>query len=153
VLRPFTTSAGRGADVQDTPVQQDASALDLDPNTVLPEFEQQLMKSGQMPIGSRRRRLAIRTTPNIPFEHLPYQAFQEARKILAADREEKLAKIREQLDRISKIEATAPEEFAAGQASKDRKLDSMRRLVEKLKIQADINDPIVKKRFEDGLGM
>ncbi|KFA72417.1 hypothetical protein S40288_09817 [Stachybotrys chartarum IBT 40288] len=153
-LRPFTTSANRTADVQDTVIgeRQPPGPLDLDPNTVLPEFERQVMKAGHMPVGSRRRRIAIRTTTNLPFEHLPYQAFQEARKILAADREDKLEQIREQLRRINKLQARDAAEVPGGETIKEQKLDGMRRSVERLKILADINDPLVKKRFEDGLG-
>lgn len=150
VVRPFTSSAilRTQADTQ-TSTPSDA---DLDPNTVLPEFEEQLMKSGKMPIGSRRRRLAIRSTGDLPFEHLPYQAFQEARKILATDREEKLGHITKELEKISRLEATKPEDLNGGQKMKDVKLKSLRKHVEQLKIYADANDPLVKKRFEDGTG-
>ncbi|KAF5670826.1 ribosomal protein 35 [Fusarium denticulatum] len=149
VARPFTSAAiRRSAETQTaTP-----SAADLDPNTVLPEFEQQLMKAGKMPIGSRRRRMAIRSTGDLPFEHLPYQAFQEARKILAVDREEKLAEISKELDKISRLEAASPDEIKGGQKMKDIKIKSLHKYVERLKILADANDPVVKKRFEDGTG-
>lgn len=147
----------RAADVettQQTPTPSEAmNPLDLDPNTVLPEFEAQVIKAGKMPIGSRRRRVAIRTTGDLPFEHLPYQAFQEARKILAADREQKLAQITKEVDKIAFLEKKDPSEVQGGQKMKDVKLASLRRHVDKLKILADANDPIVKKRFEDGLGM
>ncbi|KAI9149597.1 PEBP-like protein [Paramyrothecium foliicola] len=154
-VRSFTTGAARSAEVQDQQQQQQSASsnpLDLDPNTVLPEFEAQLIKGGRMPIGSRRRRVAMRTTTDLPFEHLPYQAFQEARKLLAADRLEKLAKIKEQVDKIARVEARDPSSIRGGQEMKDKKLASMRKYVEELKILADINDPMVKKRFEDGLG-
>ncbi|KAK5994016.1 Large ribosomal subunit mL38-like protein [Cladobotryum mycophilum] len=145
-VRPFTTATPRAAEVQ---VQQTppltapvpTSALDLDPNTVMPEFEPHLIKAGKMPIGSRRRRVAMRSTQNLPFEQLPYQAFQEARAILAADREAKLGKIREELEKIAALEQKSADDLA-----------SLRRYVERLKILADVNDPLVKKRFEDGLG-
>jgi large subunit ribosomal protein L35 len=110
------------------------------------------MKTGASPIGSRRRRLAIRTTTDIPFEQLPYQAFQEARKILAADREEKIAKIKVESEKLAKLRATDVSEIKGGQQAKDAKILGLSRLVERLKILADINDPVVKKRFEDGLG-
>ncbi|KAF4975384.1 hypothetical protein FZEAL_7835 [Fusarium zealandicum] len=156
VVRPFTTAAARGSDVQSqTPASTtpaEVNPLDLDPNTVLPEFEDQLVKAGKMPIGSRRRRVAIRTTGDLPFEHLPYQAFQDARKILAADREQKLAKITTELEKISLLEKKDASKVKGGQKMKDVKLASLRRHVDKLKILADANDPIVKKRFEDGLG-
>jgi large subunit ribosomal protein L35 len=41
---------------------------------------------------------------------------------------------------------------SGGEANKQRRLSSMRRELERLKILADINDPMVKKRFEDGDG-
>ena len=40
-----------------------------------------------------------------------------------------------------------------GERQKQIRLDSMSRHLEKLKILADINDPLIKKRFEDGEGM
>lgn len=151
-VRPFTTGAPRAAEVQDQAAAKEPSALDLNPDTVLPEFEAQLIKAGKMPIGSRRRRVAMRTTQDIPFEQLPYQAFQEARKILAADREDKLAKIRSELEKITALEKKDAADVKGGQKMKDTKLASLRREVERLKLLADSNDPLVKKRFEDGLG-
>ncbi|KAJ9139477.1 Ribosomal protein YmL35 [Pleurostoma richardsiae] len=125
----------------------------LDPNTTtLPWAEKELMRKGVMPVGSRRRRAAVRTSANVPFEQLPYQCFQEARKVLQADREEKLAKIREELDKIRRLEATDASKFRDGEYHKQKKLGSLRRYVEELKILADINDPLVKRKFEDGLG-
>lgn len=94
----------------------------------------------------------MRTTASVPFEQLPYQAFQEARAILAADRQEKVAKIQEELAKIAALESKDASLVKGGQSMKDTKLASLRRYVEQLKIQADINDPLVKKRFEDGLG-
>jgi large subunit ribosomal protein L35 len=110
------------------------------------------MRSGVMPIGSRRRRAAIQTSDNIPFEQLPYQCFQEALKVLRADRKEKLELIKTERLRISNLEAQDVSNIKGGQVQKDRRLDSMRRHLEYLKIQADINDPLIKKRFEDGEG-
>ncbi|KJZ70242.1 hypothetical protein HIM_10356 [Hirsutella minnesotensis 3608] len=110
------------------------------------------MKAGKMPVGSRRRRVALRNTPDIPFEQLPYQAFQEARKILAADRQDKIARIAQELGKIAWLEARDPSEIKGGEVMKKTRLASLRREVERLKILADINDPLVKKRFEDGLG-
>lgn len=157
-IRPFTTAAARAAAAATEEASSAAAAaaqpspLDLDPNSVLPEFESDLIKAGKMPIGSRRRRVAMRTTASLPFEQLPYQAFQEARAILAADRQEKVAKIQEELEKISLLEIKDAALLKGGQAMKDTKLASLRRHVEQLKIRADINDPLVKKRFEDGLG-
>ncbi|KOS17210.1 54S ribosomal protein L35 [Escovopsis weberi] len=165
-LRPFTTAGPRAADVQPSTSTSTSTTtnnvpsgapimpgpLDLDPDTVLPAFEAPLIKAGKMPVGSRRRRVAMRTSQNMPFEQLPYQAFQEARAVLAADREEKVAKLRETLDRIAALEAKDAALVQGGQKMKDIKLASLRRYVERLKLLADINDPLVKKRFEDGLG-
>ncbi|KAK3185874.1 mitochondrial 54S ribosomal protein YmL35 [Lecanicillium sp. MT-2017a] len=149
-IRTFSTGAARAAEVQEQ--QQKAGPLDLDPNTVSPEFEAQLMKGGKMPIGSRRRRMAMRATGGLPFEHLPYQAFQEARKILAADRQEKLSKINATLEKIAALEKEDASKIKGGENMKKIRLSSLRREVDRLKIVADINDPLVKKRFEDGLG-
>ncbi|KYK60868.1 putative ribosomal protein YmL35 [Drechmeria coniospora] len=149
-IRAFTSGVVRAADVQSP--QQEAVGLDLEPSTVLPEFEAALIKAGKMPVGSRRRRVAMRLTADIPFEQLPFQAFQEARKILAADREDKLSKIATELSKIARLEAKGAEDIRGGQQMKDTKLASLRRHVEELKILADVNDPLVKKRFEDGLG-
>lgn len=38
-------------------------------------------------VGSRRRRQAIKSSGTVPFEQLPYQCFQEARKVMQQDRE------------------------------------------------------------------
>ncbi|CAI0653053.1 unnamed protein product [Colletotrichum noveboracense] len=130
-----------------------ADPLELDPNTaVAPWAEKDLWKAGTPPVGSRRRRYAIRTSQNLPFEQLPYQAFQEARKILAADREEKLAAIVAESAKIKRLEAMDPKDVRGGERMRQMKLSSLRKHVEKLKILADINDPAVKRRFEDGLG-
>lgn len=150
-----TTTPWSAPDVQQQQQQPSTSAspLDQNPDTVLPEFEESLIKAGQMPVGSRRRRVAMRTTTDpLPFEQLPYQAFQEARKILAADRQEKLQRIRDETAKIAWLEARDASQVKGGQYMKDTKLASLRRHVEQLKILADINDPLVKKRFEDGLG-
>lgn len=111
------------------------------------------MRSGIIPIGSRRRRAALRTSENIPFEQLPYQCFQEAIKILKTDREEKLKLIQAERLRIANLAMQDPATIKGGERQKQTRLDSMRRYLEYLKIQADINDPLIKKRFEDGEGM
>lgn len=154
VIRPFTTGAAARAEVAATPAAapEPTNPLDLDPNTVMPEFEAHLAKEGKMPIGSRRRRVAIRTTTDVPFEHLPYQAFQEARKILAADRELKLEAMRKTERKLENMETIEAEQVKGGQYMKDQKIASLRRHIEELKILADVNDPVVKKRYEDGLG-
>ncbi|KAL8683863.1 MAG: hypothetical protein Q9186_000206 [Xanthomendoza sp. 1 TL-2023] len=125
----------------------------LDPNTVVtPKLEKRLVKkTGQQPIGSRRRRAALRSTSNIPFEQLPYQCFQEARKLLLADREDKLKQIEEERRRIAKVQAI-PALQCGGEYVKKGRLVRMQKFLEELKILADINDPVIKKRFEDGEG-
>lgn len=148
VIRSFTTSAARTTEAAAKP----SDPLDLNPDTVLPEFEEQLIRTGQMPVGSRRRRVAMRTTGSMAFEQLPYQAFQEARSILAADRDEKLLGIQAALDKIAALQDKDASQLKGGEAMKETKLASLYRHIEKLKILADINDPLVKKRFEDGLG-
>ena len=123
-----------------------------DPTTVSsPRLERRLARAGSPPIGSRRRRVAIQQSANVPFEQLPYQCFQEARKILLADRTEKLKKIEVEKARIARLREADPE-FSGGEVRKQHRLKSMNVTLEKLKILADINDPMVKKRFEDNLG-
>lgn len=114
--------------------------------------EDELAKFLAPGLGSRRRRAAMATTGDIPFEQLPYQCFQEARKVLAQDREEKVAKIVAETRRIKRLEATDASTFRGGEAYKQKRLESLRKHVEELKILADINDPMVKRRFEDGMG-
>lgn len=114
--------------------------------------ERKLVKKGLHPIGSRRRRAAIKTSENIPFEHLPYQCFQEARKVLQEDRQEKLQALQSTLASIKRLEETPADQLPGGERKKNMRLTSLREYVEELKILADINDPTVKRKFEDGLG-
>ncbi|PNH74606.1 hypothetical protein VD0001_g2979 [Verticillium dahliae] len=155
-LRPFTTTPSAPAEVykvvRDRP-EGTPDPLELDPNTaVAPWAEKDLWKAGTPPVGSRRRRYAIRTSQNLPFEQLPYQAFQEARKILALDRQKKVEAIAAEVEKMRKIRETDVALFRGGEKKREMKLESIRRHIEHLKIQADINDPAVKRRFEDGLG-
>lgn len=113
--------------------------------------EKRTTKNDVRLIGSRRRRAAIRSTGSIPFEQLPYQCFQEARKILQADREEKIEQIEIQRKRIAKAQAQALAS-SGEKARRKGQLIAMHKHLDHLKIQADINDPIIKKRFEDGQG-
>jgi large subunit ribosomal protein L35 len=55
---------------------------------------------------------------------------------------------RERIERLKNKEVSPQDE-----AHKEKRLNDMRRTLEGLKIQADINDPMVKKKFEDGKGM
>ncbi|CZS95788.1 related to ribosomal protein YmL35 of the large subunit, mitochondrial [Rhynchosporium agropyri] len=149
-IRTFTSSSRTNEAVTEEAVPLKPS---FDPATVTnPSHEKKLMKSGVLPIGSRRRRAALKNSDDIPFEQLPYQCFQEARKVLAADRAEKMKMIATERLRISNLVATDAANIKGGEETKERRLDSMRRHLEYLKIQADINDPLIKKRFEDGEG-
>lgn len=125
----------------------------LDPSIVSsPRLERKLVRTtGQQPIGSRRRRAALQNSKNIPFEQLPYQCFQEARKLLLADREEKLKQIEEERRRIAKAQAIPATQYG-GDYVKNGRIVRMQKYLEQLKILADINDPVIKKRFEDGEG-
>jgi large subunit ribosomal protein L35 len=135
-------------------VAEASTSGNIDPLTVVsPAQEKVLASQGVKPVGSRRRRAALKSSDNIPFEQLPYQAFQEARKILQADREEKLRQIEKERARIAKLGAQDASRFEGGEVQKQRKLLSMQNYLERLKILADINDPLIKKRFEDGEGM
>lgn len=116
-----------------------------------PRLERRLMRQGLTPVGSRRRRAALQNAPNLPFEQLPYQCFQEARKVLQADRVEKLEVIKKMKEKIARLEALSPEQAGGKQVQRSR-LGGMKVHLENLMIQADINDPMVKKRFEDGNG-
>jgi large subunit ribosomal protein L35 len=127
----------------------------LDPEMVENKKQERrlLRREGVQPVGSRRRRAAlrlstIRNTEEIPFEQLPYQCFQEARKFLQEDRMEKLKEIKHQQQRIQAVAASD----ASEQSKRDR-IAHLKRHVEELVIQADINDPTVKRKFEDGQGM
>ena len=95
--------------------------------------------------------MALTQSQGIPFDQLPYQCFQEARKILIADRQEKLAKIELMRSRIARVVKSEPADEREEQF-KQKRLKSMREELEHLKILADSNDPNVKRRFEDGKG-
>ncbi|CAK7564772.1 MAG: mitochondrial 54S ribosomal protein YmL35 [Sporothrix epigloea] len=165
-----------------TPLPQrleDLEGWNQDPNTVtVPWAEKELMRRGTPPVGSRRRRAALQMATAInraiagndalvdrdggpvPFELMPYQCFQEARKVLQADREDKLRQIAAETAKVRKLEevlaGAAVDQNAitsrGGTAFLTKRLASLRQHVERLKILADINDPLVKRRFEDGLG-
>ncbi|KAL3486635.1 phosphatidylethanolamine-binding protein [Aspergillus germanicus] len=115
-----------------------------------PRLERRLMRQGILPVGSRRRRAALQNSDNLPFEQLPYQCFQEARKVLLADREEKMNDITATSEKIARIRALPEEELL--KQSNVARLKALELHLENLKVQADINDPLVKKKFEDGQG-
>ena len=155
-VRTFTTS--RPALLETTTEPASADAPPPSPPTLNPELvskpaqERRLIEeTGQQPFASRRRRHMLKQTQNIPFEQLPFQCFQEARKILQEDRKQKLQEIQMQRERIQKLseKTVAPEE----EARKEHQIKTMRQRLEYSKILADINDPMVKKNFEDKQGM
>ena len=113
--------------------------------------EKREQELGHRLVGSRRLRASKLSVSNLPFEQLPYQCFQEARNVLRADRKEKIAQIVEERKRIRKAEALDPSE-CGGEAAKKGKIIAMYKHLERLKVLADINDPMIKKRFEDGKG-
>ncbi|KAI9729117.1 MAG: hypothetical protein M1828_000202 [Chrysothrix sp. TS-e1954] len=141
------------------PPPSSASSLP-DPTTAhTPAEEAALSRAGIRPIGSRRRRAALASSSNIAFERLPYQCFQEARKIIAADRERKIQEISTQRARIERVkqqdvvrEMDNASQRRTKELQKGVRVRSMQRELEKLKVLADVNDPVVKKKFEDGFG-
>ncbi|KAJ5939061.1 hypothetical protein N7466_002195 [Penicillium verhagenii] len=147
--RGFQSTAGV-ANAQ--PEQSQPFHKNPDPSLVSsPRLERRLMRQGTAPIGSRRRRAALQGAGSLPFEQLPYQCFQEARKVLLADRAEKLEEIESMRQKIARVEAQ-PVEQAGGDISRKSRVTAMQLHLEKLKILADINDPLVKRKFEDGQG-
>lgn len=97
--------------------------------------------------------MAIAQSQGIPFDQLPFQCFQEARKILIEDRQEKLKQIETLRAKIARLqEANGDGLHQGGEPYKQKRLASMRQELEHLKILADINDPNVKRRFEDKKG-
>lgn len=148
LLRTFSCAASPQDEAQVQ--QQQPFYRNPNPLTVSsPRLERRLARAGRPPIGSRRRRVALQESAGIPFEQLPYQCFQEARKVLKEDRDEKLQQIEVERERIARLKARDASEVVG---DKERKLWHMEKHLERLKIYADINDPLVKKRFEDGLG-
>ncbi|KAK3359296.1 phosphatidylethanolamine-binding protein [Lasiosphaeria hispida] len=130
-----------------------AEPLKLSDIPISPQWTpEQLAKLTSPDLGSRRRRAALATTTHVPFEQMPYQCFQEARKVLNEDRQEKIAQIVAETEKIKRLEAADPSTMRGGEAYKEKRLASLRKHVEELKILADINDPSVKRRFEDGMG-
>ncbi|KAF1918577.1 phosphatidylethanolamine-binding protein [Ampelomyces quisqualis] len=130
----------------------------LDPQTVENKKQERRLvrRENIQPVGSRRRRAALRRSAlkqaaEIPFEQLPYQCFQEARKVLMEDRREKIGDIGAQQLRIRNLLAQDAA-VSGGALAKEVRLSSMRKHLHRLIILADINDPIVKRKFEDGQG-
>jgi large subunit ribosomal protein L35 len=89
----------------------------------------------------------------LPFLQMPYQCFQEALKVIAQDREQKVAQIKATAGKIRRLEESDGSQLKKGVAMKELRLKNLRKYLEELKILADSNSPLVKKNFEDGLGM
>lgn len=68
------------------------------------------------------------------------------------DRAEKVKMIEKERAKIARLREL-PDEEVGGTRQKETRLRSMQTVLEHWKILADVNDPMVKKRFEDGLGM
>jgi hypothetical protein len=99
-----------------------------------------------------RRAAALTYSSGLSFDQLPYQCFQEALKVIRADQVEKQKQIDMQRNRIERLKAT--EASASGRdLQMSNRITSMQRRLDELNILAEINDPFVKKQFEDGLGM
>jgi large subunit ribosomal protein L35 len=143
------------------PASNQGSSKSANPNPNLvhtPRSERKLLETkGQYPIASRRRRAALANSSQVPFTQLPYQCFQEARKILAADRAEKVEEIERIRARIDALQTAGDgvregETGEQGRVKRENIIRGLKQRLEKYKIYADINDPIVKKKFEDGQG-
>ncbi|KAF2475072.1 PEBP-like protein [Lindgomyces ingoldianus] len=155
-IRLFSSSTATREEAQVQPPAQPNSMEKwgpLDPNLVDNKRDERrlLRRDGIQPIGSRRRRAALQTSALIPFDQLPYQCFQEARKILFEDRQEKLKQIQKQKSRLQNLVTQDPA-VSGGVKAKEARIRSMRNHLNELIILADINDPMVKKKFEDGEG-
>ena len=152
-IRTFWTSSTRRNEAIEATATGPPPPPPLDPNLVSTRREErQLMRTGVHPIGSRRRRAALQSSDNVPFEQMPYQCFQEARRVLQEDRVSKLTQIAEMRKRIAHWQ-NVPAADCGGENAKKGKLVRMQKYLEELKILADVNDPVIKKRFEDGMGM
>lgn len=138
--RGISTSSRLRAEAQVESISTPAVPLNFEP------------KNPRTSMRTRRRQAVIEQLGDaaIPFHKLPYQCFQEARKVLLEDREEKLKQIGLQRARMERLKSQecAPQD----EARKEHRIKSMRTALEELKIHADINDPLVKKKFEDGQG-
>lgn len=81
-------------------------------------------------------------------ETMPFQTYQFALNYIKKDREVKKSLIKESQKKIHNVE----KKQAQTGASQSRRLSSLRRHLEYLKIQADINNPRVKYSFDQGIG-
>lgn len=150
IARPFSSSATHA---EPQVLSPESFYRNPDPSTAfVPQLERRLVRRGTPPIGSRRRRVVLASAGSVPFEQLPFQCFQEARKLLMEDRAEKVKMIEKERAKIARLREL-PDEEVGGTRQKETRLRSMQTVLEHWKILADVNDPMVKKRFEDGLGM
>lgn len=144
--RPFSISCPQHE--EEVVIERESFYKNPNPETAfVPRLERKLVAAGTPPVGSRRRRMALAQSQGVPFDQLPFQCFQEARKVLIEDRKEKLEKIQLMRNRIARLQTAD-----VAEAQKEKRLTSMRSELEHLKILADSNDPNVKRRFEDGKG-
>ena len=150
-IRAISTSCRYAEEAQ---VQRESFYKNPKPETAfVPRLERKLTAAGTPPIGSRRRRMAIAQSQGVPFDQLPFQCFQEARKVLIEDRLEKLKQIDTMRARMARLQDSKGDDLhRSGEPYKQKRLTSMRKELEHLKILADINDPNVKRRFEDKKG-
>ena len=65
-------------------------------------------------------------------------------------REEKVNDIDVERQKIARLKAQSVE--PQNEQRHQHRINSMQRYLDELKIHADINDPMVKRRFEDGKG-
>ncbi|KAH7402956.1 phosphatidylethanolamine-binding protein [Pyrenochaeta sp. MPI-SDFR-AT-0127] len=154
--RPPTDSAQK-AGVEDAPEYMQKWGK-LDPEMVENKKQERrlLRREHTQPVGSRRRRAALRRSTiheatEVPFEQLPYQCFQEARKFLLEDRQEKIKDIEAQQLRIKNL-LGKDGSISGNYWAIEARLRSMKNHLNELVILADINDPVVKRKFEDGQG-
>jgi large subunit ribosomal protein L35 len=141
--RLFTTSSPiKNNDVVESTTS--TTSISIDPNTVFTaKGEKELASLGKTPIGSRRRRAALASSPGIPFEQLPYQCFQEALKIVAEERAETVKKLEHELEKIGRMQKLV-DEGGPNTAKRQAKIRDMTKYVNDLTIQADIHDPRIK---------
>ena len=148
--RSFTASTHRKDESLEPASSPAPSPPPITPNTIsTPPKERQISAYIK---GPRRRRGVILPFDAMPFEQMPYQCFQEARAVLAEERVRKLAEIETMKKRIARWQ-DVPASDLGGEYVKKGKLVRMQNYLEKLKILADSNDPVIKKRFEDGMGL
>ncbi|KAL7271262.1 mitochondrial 54S ribosomal protein YmL35 [Rhizina undulata] len=78
-------------------------------------------------------------------ESMPFQTFQLALDVIRKDREEKLEQIKVQRERLQNVLKYT------GAKPTDKRVVSMVKYLEDLKVKADINNPRVKYNFDNGI--